>query len=100
LYRRQARYYVEHVVFLIHLHSGFLFLLAMTLVIRKFFGLEFFPKSFGLWWLLFGLLFGMRRFYQQSWSTTLLKWIVLSLLYLISFLVVFMLSLLVSLLVF
>lgn len=70
LYRR--RWYVEHFVFVLHLHSlGFL-LATLALLVRD----AWVTRALGLW-LLLSLLLAMRRVYAQSWPWTGLKYALL-----------------------
>lgn len=89
LYFRQKRYFVEHFVFLLHLHSAVLLLFAVVLVMVKLTGIQWFlgpPVIFTL-----GYLFAaMKRFYGQNiWRTTI-KWLLFSVIYVIGFVLFFL----------
>lgn len=93
-YWRQKRYYVEHLVLLMHWHSGALLVLTLMLIWNYFLPL-------GAYWgfIIMGvfvfLWFTMKRFYQQNWFWTTLKWFWFSFFYLIGFTVLFVIGLLV-----
>ncbi|MBK7936863.1 MAG: DUF3667 domain-containing protein [Lewinellaceae bacterium] len=89
LYFRQKRFFVEHFVFLLHLHSAVLLLLAVVLVLVKLTGIQWLlgpPVIFTM-----GYLFAaMKRFYGQNiWRTTL-KWLLFSVIYGIGFVLFFL----------
>jgi hypothetical protein len=79
LYIRRRRFYVEHLVFVLHTHA-FAFLLATILLLL--------PKNWPTrdLWLIFPiyLIWAMRRVYEQSFPKTILKFFVFSSMYLIS----------------
>lgn len=92
LYWRKKRYYVEHLVFLLHWHSGVL--LALTL----FLGLDaLHPLGTGWAWVMLAvfvfLWWSMWRFYAQNWFWTTLKWFSFIFFYCIGFAVFFVLGL-------
>ena len=85
LYIFKKRYYVEHFVFSLHVHAfGFLLFTLALLIDRAWF------TGPALIWLVFYILFAMRRVYAQGWVMTLLKYSFLFFTY------VFMLSLVVA----
>ena len=92
LYLHRDRYLVEHSIFLIHLHSGFILLLTITAVLRKIVGLTFIPNKLPVIWLLGALLMGMYWFYHQSIGKTVLKWVIFLILYVITLFVIFIVS--------
>jgi hypothetical protein len=92
LYLHRDRYLVEHFIFLIHLHSGFILLLTITAVLRKIVGLTFIPNKLPVIWLLGALLLGMYWFYHQSIGKTVLKWSIFLTLYVITLFVIFIVS--------
>ena len=68
LYLFRKRYYVEHFVFSLHVHAfGFLLFTLALLVDNGWF------TGPALVWLLFYILFAMRRVYAQSWIMTFVK---------------------------
>lgn len=100
MYRRQKRYFVEHFVLLIHLHSGFIFLLTLISVLRTYLHLNFISRSLSLWWLLVATPLAMYFYYGQSKRKTFLKFLIFCFLYLLMFFVALLLSMLFSFLFF
>jgi hypothetical protein len=100
MYRRQKRYFVEHFVLLIHLHSGFIFLLTIVSVLRTYLHLDFISRSVSLWWLLAATPLAMYFYYGQSKRKTFLKFLIFCLLYALMLVVALMLSMLFSFLFF
>ncbi len=94
LYRRQRRYYVEHFIFLLHFHTGALLLLTLDLLLVQMELLD--PLSIVVMVLLIGggMFFALYRYYGQGIGKTLLKWIIVSIFYLLSAIVFFILGLL------
>ncbi len=75
-YIRRSFYYVEHFIFSIHVH-GFVFLLVTLQLLL----LPTFPLwtiAINMLWLTIYLALAMKRFYDQSWSKTLLKFCILA----------------------
>lgn len=100
LYWRRRRYYVEHFIFLLHQHSGIFLLLTATLFIN-----QFYPLPLWFWivlsaWLILSTLVAMRRYYQQGWLKTFVKWLLYSFVYLLGFFVLFTGSIVIIFLVF
>lgn len=93
-YWRKKRYYVEHLVLLLHWHSGVLLVLTILMGVEMLIPL-------GTGWGFVGLaIFAflwltMWRFYQQNWFWTTLKWFGFMLIYSIGFSVFFVLGLVV-----
>ncbi len=90
LYIRRNRYYVEHLVFSLDIHSAFLIGIIILATIN--FWVPAF-ESLITWLLLFFMIYiilAMKRFYMQSWTKTILKFILLVITYpiLMSFFVV------------
>ena len=85
LYRRQRRYFVEHFVLLLHLQTGMLltilsvFILKNTILPYKWIGFLL-PI-----WLTVGYFITFKRYYQQGYLKTFLKWFIYQVLFLISF---------------
>ena len=100
MYRRQKRYYVEHFVLLIHLHSGFIFLLTVISAMRTYLHADFIPRSLSLWWLAIATPLTLYFYYGQSKRKTLLKFVIFTFLYALMLLFAMIFSLLVSFLFF
>ena len=102
LYWRRKRFYVEHFVFLMHQNSGAFLLLSIGILISKILALEDQPlvPLLLITWIAIALLIAMKRFYQQSWPKTILKWVIYSLLYFVGFCLIFIMSLLTVFLIF
>ncbi|HME90117.1 MAG TPA: DUF3667 domain-containing protein [Myxococcaceae bacterium] len=72
LYLRSGRFYVEHVIFMLHLQAfGFLVSIPALATHSSVLG-----GAAGIWALAYGL-FAMRRVYAQSWGMTVLKFVLL-----------------------
>ena len=83
LYLRQKRYFVEHLVFILHLHSfAFLVFIPMILFSGNFGSAVLLPVVLLLWLPIYGFV-AMMRFYKQPWWMTGLKGLVLSTAYLL-----------------
>ncbi len=72
-YRKSRKYYMEHLVFLLHYTAFVLFSSAIVLF------LESILNTQGFYWALFVfqflfLLFAMKTYYGQSWGKTFFKW--------------------------
>lgn len=102
LYWRRKRYYVEHFVFLMHQNSGAFLLLSIGILVGKIPVFEDQPllPLLLIIWIAIALLIAMKRFYRQSWPKTILKWVIYSLLYIVSFCLIFIMSLLTVFLIF
>jgi Protein of unknown function (DUF3667) len=98
-YWPQKRYYVEHFVVLLHLHSGVLLALTILMGLDHFFPLGDLWGFVGLGIFVFTWL-TMKRFYGQNWFWTSLKWFGFFLVYGIGFAVFFLLGILVVFAVF
>lgn len=80
LYKKSNRYFVEHLVFSLHYHS------LLFLVVSPFWWFR--DWGFASTILLLAqpfLIFAMKRYYGQTWGKTILKWVLLSLSYLLIF---------------
>jgi len=75
LYIRRKKYYVEHLVFLFHVHAFILLVGAMALVLKYAFEISFRSDLLiGLLViLLFYILFASKKVYEQGWIKTLIK---------------------------
>ncbi len=100
LYVNHNRYLVEHFVFLLHLHSGFILLLTLNGFLRTVLGLRWLPGLLPVVWISGAALLGMYWFYRQGKLKTTLKWLLFGLLYVVTVVVMFSLSFLVSFLLF
>jgi hypothetical protein len=95
LYWKQHRYYVEHFIFLLHVHSGGLLAITLLMLIRwltHFSGKIWLAVFLGL--ALF-LLAGMKRYYREGYLKTFFKWLVFCFFYMLGFLLLFLAGLLV-----
>ena len=70
VYRRSKRFYVEHVIFLLHFNTAAFLILIPTLWLSKYF--DWLYVVFPIW---FGIHFiaSVKGYYRQSWGKTLLK---------------------------
>ncbi|HTE18895.1 MAG TPA: hypothetical protein VK689_11025, partial [Armatimonadota bacterium] len=73
LYARRKRFYVEHFVFALHVHS-FAFLLLTVMMVLKW---EWLNALLSLWFIV-ALYIAMKRVYGQGWFKTLVKYLVLA----------------------
>ena len=81
LYIRRNRFYVEHLVFSLDIHSAFLIGIILLSIVN--FIVPAFEISI-LWLVLFYMIYitlAMRRFYGQSWTKTILKFIIIVITY-------------------
>lgn len=100
MYWKSNKYYVEHFIFTMHQQSGAFMLLTILFAFNDYI-LE--VEWLGLpviGWIGVSLLLAMKRFYQQSWPWTVLKWLVFCSLYLLLMIVVFIATLLVVIILF
>jgi Protein of unknown function (DUF3667) len=74
VYRRRKRYYVEHVVFLLHFNTAAFLVLVPTLWLAKYLS-DYTETIISLYFVWFALHFivSLKTYYQQSWGKTLLK---------------------------
>jgi hypothetical protein len=99
-YRRQKRFYTEHVVFLMHF-TCMIALISMMVPILRFMG--FGPDLLAFLvaiWVLLAFLFALKRYYKQNWVKTMLKGFLLGGVFLIVSAVLVVLGLVASLLIF
>lgn len=100
LYWKRGRFYVEHFIFLMHQQSGaFLFLTLALLVHEYLFSLDW-GWIVVLGWFTISPLIAMHRFYGGRWWSTLLKWLVYTIIYWVLLLVLFIATLLVVFVIF
>jgi hypothetical protein len=81
LYYRERRYYVEHFVFLLHLHAFIYLIFTLMLVIGGAFSVPGWVVAGSYGWIALYILLGMRRVYGQSWPRTLLKYVAVGVVY-------------------
>lgn len=72
LYVRRRRFYAEHFVFLLHVHSMVFILAAVTLLTRKLVGAWVGVALIG--WVLVYIYLAIRRVYGQGWLKTFMKY--------------------------
>jgi hypothetical protein len=73
LYLRRRRYYAEHFVFLLHVHSFVYLLFALMLLVRGVFSLPAWLLAAMLVWTVLYIFLAMKRVYAQGWFTTIVK---------------------------
>ena len=98
LYIRRKRYYIEHLVFALNMHSFALLVFSVLIVLKM-----VFPSGRELFNILLVLLpvylgSGMKRFYGQAWFKTITKELVLSLVYTILLVITLLILLFITLL--
>lgn len=79
MYRRQKRYYVEHIVFLMHYNTSiFLGLIATLYIFPYWNGIS------GLFtlWVAIHFFLAIKNYYQQGWRKTFLKYMIINTVYL------------------
>jgi len=81
LYIRRKRYYIEHLVFTINMHSFALFILSLMLLVGLFIKGEDSFLAFFLLLIPVYFTIGMKRFYRQKIFKTLLKEFILTFIY-------------------
>lgn len=90
LYIRRKKYYVEHLVFLFHIHAFALLVGSVTILVIYF--LEINTEDKSPIWLIGGMflynIFALKRVYQQGWIKTFIKLFLIF----ISYMIVLMLS--------
>jgi hypothetical protein len=90
LYIRRNRYYVEHFIFLLHEHTTMFLLLTLAVLLINLTNLDMYVWAAILIWFLLSPTVAMKRFYRQSWTKTLLKSAIFSILYAFGFLGLFL----------
>ena len=78
MYWRRKRFYVEHVVFLIHFNTAAFLVLIPTLLISKYYPVIL--SVYGLWFCVH-FIASLKAYYQQSWRKTLFKAFVIGISY-------------------
>jgi hypothetical protein len=99
VYRRSAKFYIECLIYSIHLHSFLLLLFALYILISWFFA------SFTLFviiWILSTIYFFMslKRIYKQSSARTIWKMLILGFMHLVSIAIFFILTAFISILIY
>jgi hypothetical protein len=100
LYLRERRFYVEHFVFLLHLHAFIYLIFTLMLVVRGVFSLPGWLLAVSSGWMALYILLAMRRVYGQSWAKTLVKYGALGITYVTMLLISVPIVLVVSFLLF
>jgi hypothetical protein len=72
VYIRRKRFYVEHFVFALHLHTYMFMLFTIMLLLRQ---IEYLPPFLLLWMGIYTWT-AMKRVYKQGWVRTTAKWLV------------------------
>ena len=99
IYFRRKRYYVEHLVFSLHLHTVFLIILTISSLLSTVFnGYQMLLFGFGAFSIF--LFLSLYRYYQQSLGKTLVKYVILHLIYPFLFSTFAIIALLLSMLFF
>lgn len=85
LYVRKDYFYSEHLVFSIYYYNFFYLAGSLQIIVNYFEGVAFMEWISTIigFWIFFYLLFAMKRTYNQSWKKTILKFLLLSFLFLI-----------------
>jgi hypothetical protein len=107
-YAFSKRYYIEHLVFLLHNHA-FIYMVMMLEIITEFFAEKLYGFDNGLassiatgldwfgtllfYWMIVYVFLAMKRFYRQGWAVTIFKTLVLGLVYCIMISIGFMMTL-------
>lgn len=81
LYIRRKRYYIDHLVFSLNMHSFALLFFSLLLVLKQIFPAVGDGFNLGLILLLIYFTMGMKRFYKQGLFKTIIKEIILGLVY-------------------
>ena len=74
IYRRQKRYFVEHVVFLMHYNTALFLGLTISLLIFPYWGSIL---SLFFLWMAIHFLLSLKYFYNQGWGKTFLKYFII-----------------------
>lgn len=107
LYIRRKKYYVEHLVFSFHYHAFSFFIVSAALLLGEtnlgqysgFFDGGFLIGMAFLWILIY-LFIAMRRFYQQPWFKTFIKYGIVNFSYTLIFTLFLLLTVITSVLLF
>ncbi len=80
MYWRRKRFYVEHLVFLIHFNTAAFLILIPTLFVSKYYPLVI---PFYAPWFCIHFIASLKAYYQQNWGKTLLKAFIIGISYMI-----------------
>lgn len=97
MYWRQRRFYVEHVLFLMHYNTTIFLGLIITLYVFPYW--KMIPFWFVLWVAIYFYI-ALKNFYQQSWKKTFLKYIIITSMYYIIASAIIIITLVMSFLLF
>ena len=89
LYWRQKRYYVEHFIFLLNIHSGMFLLLTAAFWLNFFFRLHWQAWTALAIWLAISPTIALRLYYGQGLWATFFKSLLFSIIYLVGFVLLF-----------
>lgn len=99
LYPLSKRYYVEHVLFIVHFHAFVFLILTLQILFARLVALLSLPETLATitsvavtLYIPIYLFKSMRRVYRQHWLVTLLKFVVLTLAYMIGLLAILMIT--------
>lgn len=73
LYIRRKRYYIEHLVFNMHIHTFIILIFNLALLLFTFFSTETWIGSILTLGMTAYIIISMKQFYQQSWRKTIFK---------------------------
>jgi hypothetical protein len=99
LYIRSKRYYIEHLVFTLHIHSFLFFLLLIVSLVLEVYDNGYLLSALFFWLFLYMLL-SFLNVYHQGWFKTLTKMFILFICYVISLSFFMVATLIVSFLLF
>ena len=94
IYVRRKRNYYEFLIFSVHFHSLVFILFSILILIDWTTSLDL--TIYGFLVLPFYLLFAMKNCYKQRWGKTILKWVIVNILYFVTFLCFFVMALMLS----
>ena len=95
LYRKQGLYYMEHLVFLLHIHIFLFSILILLDITGDYLAFSGFSSLILLLLSLY-ILFAMKRIYQQIWAKTLVKYSIAAMVYWFTVLIGIMLAAILS----
>jgi hypothetical protein len=99
LYIRRGRYYVEHLIYLLHQTSADWLLITLVLALNYWLSMPIgLAQTFLVSWFPLSMLVSMYRFYGQGIWKTLLKWFIFIVLYVLIGVTIFSLTLIVTML--
>lgn len=82
IYIRKKINYTEHLIFTFHLQTVFFLLLLLTIILNRMFSINFVTIIFLLFFIVY-LFIAMKKFYQQGFIKTMIKFILLNSMYFI-----------------